>query len=341
MSNWLWDVQNLIGTSAKAAGAKNKATFSVTIDSSCSASFRVTLQGNQGSCTGSGALDVTVGTTPTISAPSARTVNADAGHCYASKGGISFGVPVLGDSCPISTAWSSNAPAQFPVGSTLVTWTVTDACGKTATSDQLITVIDNQSPTITCPATVTVNADAAKCYATGVSLGTPSTADNCAVQSVSNNAPSQFPVGNTTVTWTVTDTAGRTATCNQTVTVIDNQSPTITCPATMTVNADAAKCYATGVSLGTPSTADNCAVQSVSNNAPSQFSVGNTTVTWTVTDTAGRTATCSQTVTVIDNQSPTITCPATVTVNADAAKCSRPESASERRRRPIIARCRV
>ena len=106
------------------------------------------------------------------------------------------------------------------------------------------------------------------------------TADNCGVQNVTNNAPSQFNVGNTTVTWTVTDVHGHTATATQTVTVNDNQNPTITAPVDVTIEADKDVCYATGVALGTPATADNCGVQSVTNDAPSQFNVGNTTVTW-------------------------------------------------------------
>src|SRR5678816_1375691 len=66
-----------------------------------------------------------------------------------------------------------------------------------------------------------------KCYATGVALGSPTTADNCGVRSTTNDAPSEFPVGNTTVTWTVTDIHGNTNTCQQTVTVTDNEQPTI------------------------------------------------------------------------------------------------------------------
>ncbi|MCK7539562.1 MAG: hypothetical protein MZV63_55980 [Marinilabiliales bacterium] len=49
-----------------------------------------------------------------------------------------------------------------------------------------------------------VNADAGKCYATNVNLKTPTT-DNCGVDDIFNDAPLQFNVGSTIVTWTVTD----------------------------------------------------------------------------------------------------------------------------------------
>ncbi|NNF86060.1 MAG: HYR domain-containing protein, partial [Winogradskyella sp.] len=51
------------------------------------------------------------------------------------------------------------------------------------------------------------------------------TDDNCSTTTVSNDAPASFPIGDTTVTWTVTDTAGNTATCTQIVTVVDNENP--------------------------------------------------------------------------------------------------------------------
>ncbi|RXK57282.1 HYR domain-containing protein, partial [Lacibacter luteus] len=122
---------------------------------------------------------------------------------------------------------TNNASASFPVGSTTVTWTVTDVNGRTATATQVVTVTDNQDPTITAPTAVNVNADNGSCAATNVSLGTPATGDNCGVASVTNNASASFPVGSTTVTWTVTDVNGRTATATQVVTVTDNQNPVI------------------------------------------------------------------------------------------------------------------
>ena len=260
---------------------------------------------------------------PTITCPANRNnIPADPFKCYAT--GVSLGTPVTSDNCGTVASVTNNAPAQFPVGTTTVTWTATDNSGNTATCTQTVRVVDTQAPNIVCPASlVNVPADPGQCYATGVALGTPSTSDNCAVASLTNNAPAQFPVGTTTVTWTVRDVTGFTATCVQTVQVVDNQVPTITCPANLTnVPADAGHCYATGVNLGTPVTFDNCGVASVTNNAPTQFPLGTTTVTWTVTDSRGFTATCAQTVQVVDTQAPTITCPANLTnVPPDAGQC--------------------
>ncbi len=220
---------------------------------------------------------------------------------------VTYGAPAL-----------SVNPSSFTCankGINPVTLTVTDFYNNTATCSATVTVLDNATPTIACPDGVTVGTNDG-CTATGVALGNPITSDNCAVASVTNNAPTIFPLGNTSVIWTVTDTAGLTATCTQSVTVIDIDPPTIACPDSVTVGTNDG-CTATGVALGNPITSDNCAVASVTNNAPTIFPLGNTSVIWTVTDTAGLTATCTQSVTVIDIDPPTITCPDGVTVGTN------------------------
>jgi hypothetical protein len=273
--------------------------------------------GNATTCTQN--VTVVDNQVPTIACPAAVTVPADAGLCSASA--VALGTPATADNCSIAST-TNNAPAIFPLGTTIVTWTVVDGSGNSATCTQLVTVTDNQLPTITCPVTVTVPANAGTCVATGVALGTPMSADNCSVASVVNNSPAIFPLGNTTVIWTVTDGSGNFATCSQLVTVTDTQLPTIACPANITIPANAGTCVATGLALGTPTTTDNCSVASVTNDAPFTFPLGTTTVTWTVTDGSGNTASCTQTVTVIDTQLPTITCPVAVTVPADAGLCT-------------------
>jgi len=57
------------------------------------------------------------------------------------------------------------------------------------------------------------------------SIAVPATSDNCGVQSVTNNftgtnnASGTYPIGTTSVTYTVTDAQGNTTTCSFTVTV--------------------------------------------------------------------------------------------------------------------------
>ena len=263
-------------------------------------------------------VTVTDNEIPVISGcPANITQSNGAGLCSAI---VIWIEPAATDNCTPSAnlVWTkSHTPGStFPVGTTTVTYTARDAANNiSAICSFTVTVTDNQNPTISGPGDVTVFADLGQCYATSVALGTPITADNCGIATVTNNAPVQFPVGETTVIWTVTDLGGLTATSSQTVTVIDNQPPTIICPATITVNANAGLPYATGVNLGTPTTADNCGVESVINNAPAQFPVGSTIVTWTVTDINGLTATCTQTIIVSDAEAPVINCPPTISVN--------------------------
>ena len=53
----------------------------------------------------------------------------------------------------------------------------------------------------------------------------------------------------------------------------------------------------------------------------STFPVGVTTNTFSVTDAAGNSSTCSFNVTVVDNQAPTLTCPSNITQNTDVGAC--------------------
>ncbi|NND77697.1 MAG: HYR domain-containing protein, partial [Flavobacteriales bacterium] len=116
-----------------------------------------------------------------------------------------------------------------------------------------------------------------------------------------------------TVTWTVTDGSGNTATCTQDITITDDEDPTITCAADQTQTADVGVCSAV-VSVTALGFGDNCAGSSISNDfngtadASDTYPLGTTTVTWTVTDSSGNTATCTQDITVTDDEDPIISC---------------------------------
>ena len=59
---------------------------------------------------------------------------------------------------------------------------------------------------------------------------------NNIIISITNNAPDSFPLGETTVTWTATDSSGNFATATQTVSVVDTTSPTLTVPENIIVD---------------------------------------------------------------------------------------------------------
>src|SRR5574343_73583 len=266
---------------------------------------------NGNSSTGSATVTVSDATLPTITAPAAVNVTTDTA-CTATA--VVLGNAVTADNCSVASV-SNDAPAVFALGTTTVTWTVVDGSGNTATATQLVTVTDATNPTITAPSDITINTND-DCYAINVALGTPVTADNCSVVSVTNDAPASFSIGSTTVTWTIVDGSGNTATATQVVTVSDATLPTITAPIAINVTTDTA-CTATAVVLGNAVTTDNCSVVSVTNDAPAAFPLGTTTVTWTVVDGSGNTATATQLVTVTDATNPTITAPSDITINTN------------------------
>ena len=200
-----------------------------------------------------------------------------------------------------------------------ITYTITDACNRTAHCTQTFT-IDSAEPTINCAADKTVD-----CIADiSVDLNSVSTSAACGDNGnvtadgpnpVSGNSACGESDGDQyTITYTITDACGRTAECTQTFT-IDSAEPTISCAADETVT-----CFSDiSVDLNSVSTSAACGDNGnvtadgpnpVSGNSACGESDGDQyTITYTITDACGRTAECTQTFT-IDSAEPTISCPA-------------------------------
>ncbi len=248
---------------------------------------------------------------PTIIAPSNIALSVDS-NCQVS--GLALGRVISSDNCAVASV-TNNSPSVFGVGQTIITWTVTDVNGNIATADQLVTISDITPPVITAPSDISVATNVG-CSANGVVLGTPIATDNCAVTSITNNAPVTFPEGITTVVWTAVDANGNRATAQQVVTVIDSTAPVLTPPADLVYNTNNG-CFAVNVPLGTPIATDNCFLAALTNNAPSSYPIGNTTITWTATDVEGNSTTATQLVTIVDAQKPTLIVPSDIEVNSN------------------------
>ena len=255
---------------------------------------------------------------PTISCPGGVMTDSDPGQCDAA---VSFSV-TASDACGSATVSCTPASGSvFPVGSTTVNCTATDAAGNTATCSFNVDVIDNEAPVANCPADITVAGSGASCDA-NVTY-TANVSDNCPGASISCSPASGtvFALGTTSVSCTATDAAGNTDTCSFNVTVTGTATPTITCPADITQSADAGNCSA--VVNFTASATGGCSGTPIVTCTPasgSSFPVGTTTVSCTA-DSGGATDTCSFNVTVVDNEAPVANCPADITVAGSGGSC--------------------
>jgi len=185
-----------------------------------------------------------------------------------------------------------------------------------------VTVLDVTNPNLTCGDDIEDIANEGSCSATEVFVGGVSTNDACGIGSIENDAPDVFQLGETTVTWTVTDNSGNISTCEITVTIIDTQSPIVECPDPVEVETDEGLCTASGVDLGVPVASDNCDAFTIENNAPEIYELGSTVVVWTISDFSGNSTTCEQTVVVVDNDGPNPPpAPGDLIIDADEGTC--------------------
>ncbi|MFK7933149.1 MAG: HYR domain-containing protein, partial [Saprospiraceae bacterium] len=273
--------------------------------------------------------------------PPTQILNNDAGECGAF---VIFDLPAATDNCanPVSVTSDPISGSLFPIGTTEVIITATDDDNNTVSCSFRVTVNDSELPTITCPADITRTSDT-PVVINGID---PVFSDNCsgAVLSYSLSGVTtgtgdssvsgiEFNVGETTVTYGVTDASGNIDFCSFTVTVMPEEEEIppveITCSADVSVNNDVDMCSAIVNDLA-PTFNEGAVIATVTytltgatndsgitDASGSEFNVGTTTVTYVVTDSEDRTDTCSFTVTVRDSQAPIYTCISDTMIAAD------------------------
>jgi hypothetical protein len=121
---------------------------------------------------------------------------------------------------PVTLSTSQESGTRFPVGTTAVTVTATDASGDSALCTFMVAVRDTTAPTVTCPDSITVQAlgpdGAAVAYPDATASDTVTLAPTLTWSQVSG---SLFPVGTTPVNAVARDDAGNAATCSFNVVV--------------------------------------------------------------------------------------------------------------------------
>jgi HYR domain len=263
----------------------------------------------------------------TITCPNNFTVGTNAVNGQGQPGAIiTFDAGEPGGSCGTVSATPPSG-SFFPVGNT----TITTNTGSGASCNFTITVVNNPQPTISCPSNKTATASGSQGEAS-VAVGTPTFTGSLATITGARNderdVSESYPIGTTTITWTVRDQYDTTASCIQTVTVTSADAPTISCPSDKTFAAAAGDCQKTltAPQIGTPTvgglntTYDY--LRSDHQGLTDPYPAGQTTITWTATNAVGS-ASCTQLIMITttgDTTPPVLTIPADI--NISTAECS-------------------
>ncbi|NRB20094.1 MAG: HYR domain-containing protein [Rhodobacteraceae bacterium] len=280
---------------------------------------------------------------PVLTAPSAQTANTDTGASSASLDVTSLGSVSDNVDSGLSITYKIGSTAisgayGYPAGETTVTMYASDTAGNVAAPVSFtVTVTDAEAPLLVAPVDQTPATDSGSSTASLDVTGLGSVSDNVdsglsityKVGTTTLTGAYDFPLGETTVTMDVSDTAGNdTVQVSFTVTVADAEVPLLVAPVDQTPSTD------TGVSTAA---LDVTGLGSVSDNVDSglaitykvgttaltgvyDFPLGETTVTMDATDTAGNDAVqVSFTVTVGDTDVPVLTAPGDQTADTDAS----------------------
>jgi len=235
---------------------------------------------------------------------------------------VTYNAPVGADNCSVVSNVLTAGFASgsiFPIGTTTVTYTVTDGAGLTEISSFDVVVV-GQAPSLIAPSNITVNNDEGQCgatvsFAATGSVGVPAATITYTEDGQPVVSGQSFSVGVHTITATATNAVGSSS-VNFTINVIDNQAPLITAPANISVIATSSQ--GAVVNYVAPVGTDNCSATTVMTagyTSGSVFPIGVTTVTYKVTDASGNTDSASFTVTV-SGLAPVIVAPANLNLGA-------------------------
>ncbi len=282
---------------------------------------------------------------PTILCPSNDVIAcADAGTCTWVSSGLA---PTTIENCDFDVTYSiagatlangvdDVSSTVFNLGTSIVTYTVTDANNNTSMCSFNVIVRDCEEPMITCPTDLSVECDGAgNMTELDDWLATVTATDNCdvTVTPTSRIFNSISACGQTTATvyeFIATDAAGNEERCIATFTIVDTTMPTIDTDAIdMTVecddngNTDALLGWL--ADNGGAVASDLCNPEITwTNNYTTLLSndcgdTGEVEVVFTATDDCGNASTTAATFTIVDTTAPEIVCPTPIVL-----ECSDP-----------------
>nr|MBS0037738.1 choice-of-anchor B family protein [Saprospiraceae bacterium] len=218
----------------------------------------------------------------------------------------------VGGGCNTALHHDNTEPPSHCGGIVTVVFTLTDDCGQELSCSSSFEVPEGPDLELECPAPSVVETPASDCFYlhTG-SDWDPEITESCGDTEASYQITGalnltgtgtldgvEFPVGISTVLWTVTDLCSEQV-CGFEVEVLDSTSPLVNCPA------DTAVVVPVGVDsvyleLEQATASDNCGVMSITNNynsgganASDHYPLDTTWVVFTAVDSAGNESECT------------------------------------------------
>jgi len=217
------------------------------------------------------------------------------------------GIDSIYNDSPYLTS-TTDPSGRYPLGTTTIRYYVRDTHDNILVDSAQITLV-HASPVWNISDTTLL------ACGSSATLILPEPSDLCGIDSIVHDSPygvsktdinGDYPIGNTTVHYSVYGAYGNVLTDSITITVVrDSIAPEIQCPGAFTEElAGGETTYSVNNNELDPEVTDECPVTLVNDFNSSetlagvQLPVGSTTIVWTVTDAAGNSSRCSVTATI-------------------------------------------
>ncbi|HVG57833.1 MAG TPA: immunoglobulin-like domain-containing protein [Hyalangium sp.] len=204
---------------------------------------------------------------------------------------------VCAGTLPVSATRSGSADQP---GTFSITYSAADPSGNrsTSTGARTVTVVDDTPPTLTLAGPATQTLECGTPFAEPGATASDLCAGDLTARIIRTGAVNPAVLGSYTLTYSVSDPSNNTVTRTRKVNVADTQPPSIVCPDPIVVETREGALVT--VTLGAARATDTCSQVRISSPTQTRFPLGNTPVTYTATDAAGNSASCTSSVSVVE-----------------------------------------
>ncbi|SHG78096.1 immunoglobulin-like domain-containing protein [Winogradskyella jejuensis] len=252
---------------------------------------------------------------PVVTLNGASTIDLNVGEAYNELGATATDNVDGNLTSSIVTSGTVNTNVA---GTYTVTYTVTDAAGNSGSAIRTVNVIaDTTPPVITLNGSANITLELQQTYNEQGATATDNIDGNLTSSIVISGTVNTNVAGTYTVTYSVSDAAGNSASTSRTVTVNpDTTAPVISLNGAATINLNVGDTYNELGATATDNIDGNLTSSIVTSGTVNTNTAGTYTVTYSVSDAAGNSASISRSVVVsADTIAPIITLNGSATVN--------------------------